>query len=89
MKKSDPEQDREIIGQMLGNSLMPGFRVRLNADGWAEAIGEAKMGTYHHQLTKNVKMDADRLAKLWEVYKKLQQSVKAIGQQKTVSGWLD
>lgn len=72
MENLDPEQNREILGQILRNSLTPTFEVRLNADGWAEAVGKAEMGRYHHQPTKNVEMDADRLAKLWEVYKKLQ-----------------
>ncbi|MEG4010487.1 hypothetical protein QUA41_31330 [Microcoleus sp. Pol11C1] len=40
MKNLDPEQNREILGQMLGNSLMPVFRERTDADRAVEMTEE-------------------------------------------------
>ncbi len=72
MENSDSPHDHKIDDGMLKKLVVPTFRVKLHSDGWAEAIGVAAIGKYHKQLIKDPEVDADLLAKLWEVYKKLQ-----------------
>ena len=81
MKNLDPDQKREILGQMLGNSIAPVFHKKTNDDRVAEmtneqykllrqnAIGFAEPPTGREKIFKKV---APGLWKVWAAWKELQ-----------------